>query len=283
MFSADGELVGAAALSGEAVVIELAGSADPIRIETGPDRLHSLTFAPDGDSLATGDTGGNVKLWSLEGEPELATELDGPANWVYSLAFLPGMPFLVTGSSDGLRVWNTETNAEPLSLPSNGPVTDVVIDPTDGAVYAGYADGSVKRWQLPGPVLTSPTGIVFDVEFLSEERTIAVAAGDDGVWLWDATDPSRTTLEAVLRSPDPESWLVGAVTTSPDGSRIAAAGHDGRIWLWDRDDLSAPSTVLNGLDDFAEQLMFSPTGLGSPQLAPMERSQSGTSTGTASP
>ncbi len=72
--------------------------------------IYSLSFSPDGGTLASGGTGGSVKLWSVEtGKLTMSLKTINTPHDNYALlttAFSPNGKMLAVGDTDGtIRIW----------------------------------------------------------------------------------------------------------------------------------------------------------------------------------
>ena len=76
--------------------------------------------------------------------------------------------------------------------------------------------------------LSGSAGIVYDVVFSPDDRTLATADGDNTVTLWDIADPAAPGRLASLTGP---TGTVFAAAFSPDGTTIAAGSQDGTTRL----------------------------------------------------
>jgi WD40 repeat protein len=103
-----------------------------------------LDFAPDGRTLATGDTDGTLRLWDLAQKKQLASRR-GHATTILSVAFSPDGKRLATASTDStIKLWDVDLFHEVATLTGHvGPVTRWQ--------HAGLGK---RRWH--GPAVASP-------------------------------------------------------------------------------------------------------------------------------
>jgi WD40 repeat protein len=72
-------------------------------------------------------------------------------------------------------------------------------------------------------------GIVYDVTFSPDGRTLATADGDKTIALWNIANPSRPARIGSLSGP---AGTVFSVAFSPDGTTLAAGSQDDTTRLW---------------------------------------------------
>ncbi|KAL4902555.1 hypothetical protein BDW74DRAFT_60609 [Aspergillus multicolor] len=166
-------------------------------------------FAPDGQTIATGNWGGGIRLLSV---PNLEEQLSvkGHTDRVGGLSWFPGA-----------------------TLPDSNVSKSAVN------LVSGGGEGNVCLWSLddnqPLATLEGHSGRVCRTEFHPSGKYIASASYDTTWRLWDV----ETTAELQLQ--EGHSREVYTVAFNNDGSLLASGGLDsiGRIW-----DLRTGRTVM---------------------------------------
>jgi hypothetical protein len=109
-----------------------------------------LAFAPDGRTLAVGDSAGTLRLWDVARKREVASRR-GHTSRIWSVAFSPDGRRLVTGGGDSnVKLWDLAPLQEVASLTGHdGPVRAVAFSPDGNTLATTSTDGSVRLWQAP--------------------------------------------------------------------------------------------------------------------------------------
>jgi WD40 repeat protein len=215
--------------------------------------VDSLALSPDGSLAATGERGGQIRLWSTAGEAP-PVSLGDSRHAVVDLAFAPNGRLLASLGRHGagaLRLWEPDeragggTWAEVAALPVERGLA-LRFDAT-GARLAVLCEGEVLVLDLASRRETlriaNPYREVLTAFDLSADGRRLVSAGHDGeVTVWDAVRaaPVRTFSVARSRRPGPlprgleppEVWAV-VVALSGDGSRAAAVTIEGTVYVWE--------------------------------------------------
>jgi WD40 repeat protein len=106
--------------------------------------VRTISFTPNGKRIISGSYDSNIRIWDVETGDEL-TVLYGHTTNVEAVAVSPDGKRIVSGSFKAAKVWDTETGAELMTLPSNGSLA-VAFSP-DGKTIAGSDDNEVILWQ----------------------------------------------------------------------------------------------------------------------------------------
>ncbi len=229
------------------------------RLEGHNREVYSVSFSPDGKTIASASGDGTAKLWRGDGT-NLAT-LKKHNGEVYSVSFSPDGKTIATASGDGTaKLWRGDgTNLATLKG-HNGEVYSVSFSPDGKTIATASGDKTVKLWSWDGnystyfTTLIGHTDKVSSVSFSPDGKTIASASGDQTVklWSWDG----KTSKEfATLKGQIDRFW---SVSFSPDRKTIATASSDKTIRIWNRE--GALLKTLKGHTDQVTSLSFSPDG-----------------------
>ena len=221
-------------------------------------RSRSVSFSPDGTTLASGSADGTVKLWDVATGTNIAT-LQGHTDWVSSVSFSPDGTTLASGSDDGtVKLWDVTTGTNIATLQGHTWAVSSAAFSPDGTILAsGSWDDTVKLWDVETheniATLEGHTNTVYSVSFSPDGTTIASASFDDTVKLWDvATRTNIATLEGHTHD-------VNSVAFSPDGTTLASGSDDGTVKLWDVTTRTNIAT-LEGHTHDVNSVAFSPDG-----------------------
>ena len=137
----------------------------------------SVSFSPEGQTLASGSWDNTVRIWDVNTARPLRT-LTGHTGWVISVSFSPDGQTLATGSWDNtVRIWDVNTGDPLRTLTGHTSVVRSVSFSPDGQTVAtGSDDGIVLLWDLMPP---SPPQLPEDVNgdgVVNIQDLVAVAA-----------------------------------------------------------------------------------------------------------
>ncbi|MCC5666113.1 hypothetical protein LC653_19845 [Nostoc sp. CHAB 5784] len=209
-------------------------SSERNRLQGHDSDVWSVSFSPDGKTLASSSSDYTIKLWNLETGKEIRT-LTGHDNDVKSVSFSPDGKTLASGSGDNtIKLWNLETGKEIRTLTGHDNwVFSVSFSPDGKTLASGSGDATIKLWNLEtGKEIRTLTGHdnwVLSVSFSPDGKTLASGSEDKTIKLWNLETGKE--IHTLTGHDNP----VYSVSFSPDGKTLASGSVDKTIKLWNLD------------------------------------------------
>ncbi|MEH2073969.1 MAG: hypothetical protein V7K57_06185 [Nostoc sp.] len=194
--------------------------------------VNSVTFSPDGKTLASGSSDKTIKLWDVGTGREIYT-LQGHSSCVNSIAFSPDGKILASGSDDKtIKLWNVTTKAQIRTIEAHSDsVRSVTFSPDSKILASGSSDKTIKLWDMRTGeqirTLQAHSEWVRSVAFSPDGKTLASGSNDKTIKLWDMRTGGQ------IRTLQGHSHWVVSVDFSPDGRIIASGSCDKISKLWD--------------------------------------------------
>lgn len=196
--------------------------------------LNSVSFSPDGETIAVGTGYTNIELISSDCKSirELQhheVDTSNAALGVNSVAFSPDAQIIASGGHDGtIKIQTIKGEMITIMTDHDSSIRSVVFS-SDGQLLASASDdGTVKLWKKQG----------YNAKKWKLLKTLKHSVG--------IVDDSENELS------------VGSVAFSPDDKIIASAGEDGKIKMWNLDG-KLLNVFSNGMIP-VRSVSFSPDG-----------------------
>jgi len=214
-------------------------------VGTHADTVEAVAFHPSEPLLAAGYENGVVQLWNLADPARpasLAPVLDHRAA-VAALGFNADGRRLLSSSNDGsLTVRDLIRDVVLRTLPHPQAVRGALFLGSDDEVASVCADGYLRVWHLPGPVLTGEQSAVASVLFQPHAPGTFATGGDPSNFrLWNVTDALHPRVAS--RPPTRHKNAVDRMAFRPDGKLLAVPSDDRTIEIWDVSDPGNPHLV----------------------------------------
>lgn len=217
------------------------------------DDVISVSFSPDGETIASVSADYTIKLWRLDGS--LIRSLKEHNDKVVGISFSPDGKMIASASYDRtVKLWSIDGTLLH-TFPEREVFNSVSFSPNGDIIAATTTyTNSIKLWKSDGtPIgtLGKHGAWVITASFSPDGKTL-VSADLNGIiklWRLDGT---------VIKTFQGHSAPIYKVVFSPDGEMIATASADKTVKLWRRDG-SVVATLVGHIDEVSN-VRFSPDG-----------------------
>ncbi|KAG6868134.1 hypothetical protein C0993_007257 [Termitomyces sp. T159_Od127] len=214
--------------------------------------MNTLSYAPDGQTIATGGDDGKVKVWSTHSGFCFVTFSEHSAP-ISAVSFAKHGSVLFSASLDGtVRAYDLIRYRNFRTFTSPAPVqfSCLAVDPSGEVVAAGSTDSfEIFLWSVQTgkllDVLAGHEGPVCSLAFSpSGANQLASGSWDKTVRIWSVFNRSRAVEPLSLTSD------VLALALRPDGNELAVSTLDGQITFFSIQD-SKQTNVIYGRKDIS--------------------------------
>lgn len=193
---------------------------------------------------------------------------------VQSAIFIPGEPKYLSVSRSGVLTIKGYTNSKSEQVgKTNLQVNELIVDKTDGTIYAGTSAGTLEAWEKPYQVNEKDlSGIIDEIEdtsyfgyalgkfaincmdLSSDGKLLAIGRERGDVILWNVMN---RTIERVISS---HQSAITDIDFSPNNELLLTTSRDKTGRIWDLKDSRKLPIVLDDHDDWVYAGAFDPTG-----------------------
>ena len=217
----------------------------------------SLSFSPDGQTVATNGQDGSLLLWNVS--MGLLHQWFGHDAPVWTVAFDATGNVLASGSKDeSVRLWDVKTHRCLQVLEGHKHnVCAIAFDDDNQHLASGSSDQTIRLWDVKTGacrhVLQGHKGGIFALAFAAHDQQLISGSFDQTIRVWNLQTGESVK---VLRGHTGGIW---SVAVSPDGQRLASGSGDQTIRLWNLQTGSCLN-VLHEHTSWVTSVSFSPDG-----------------------
>lgn len=253
------------------------GGKDVVLKKAHEDDITAMAFSPDGKTLATGDAGGSVRLWSLD-PATIKKFLNGHTARITQVSFSHDGSRIATSSADGtIRIWSGGGHVTTLEGHESFTSALAVL-PDRSAVATSGSDRAIRLWSLPDGALQK-TGSVAHPKTLHEGSALDLRSVQPAVVAFTSEFPGKKKEEVSVKwwsggsegrgfdvlKADEEDMSPFILRCSPVGDYIAVGGKirktGGGVAILLRVYQGSSGRLVKELEDsLLESVDFSPDG-----------------------
>ena len=198
--------------------------------------IMGMKWSPDNRFIAS-TSNHTIRIWSLETMQQIH-EINLHPVYIHSLSWSPNQRYLLSGGSDNIiYVWDTNTwqNIGQLNGHTH-EVKDITCN-NDGTFIASCSfDNTVRIWSVENwqqvALLTHPNinGGLFSIAWKPDGTQIASSNGygTNNIYIWNGIAPYQ-----FVRELTGHQVVVGKISWSSNGSRLASESLDRTVRIWD--------------------------------------------------
>ena len=259
-FSPDSSTLATGSWRGELHLWDVASGTHKAKFLGHPSNISSVTFSPDGKTLASGGQD-KLYLWDIDsGARKLS--IMGHTDGVYSIVFSPDSKTLASGSREQILLWNTAASTHEATLFVGDWATNASLAfSSDGNTLVSEHGSLIHLWDVNSRTHSATirrygettSGYVRyrSIAFSRDGRFLARSASNS-VQLWYAGRTYKKTLAG-------HTGDVTSVAFSSDSRTLASSSVDTTVRLWDVD-TDAHKATFAGHTDIVVSVAFSPDG-----------------------
>jgi len=224
------------------------------------DAVNSVTYSPDGRTIASGSDDGTIRIWDVRTGEETTPPLISGDGEVSSVAFAPDGQIVASGTFTGnIYTWRlSATLLAPQQLPGHSEtVKSLAFSPNGLLLASASSDKSIRVWTVANgkefAIFSDHTEAVNTVAFSPDGRMLASGSKDGKIQLRRIGAHLEEDVGKTLHGHESS---ITCIRFTPDGSTLVSASGD-KVLLYD---LQTARVIreLASLSGWGESVQFSP-------------------------
>ena len=194
-----------------------------------PGAVWSVSFSPDGKTIAAGVGDGSVRLWDIDNQKVIRSFNAHDGN-VWDVQFHPKLNLVATAGDDAwIKLWDASTFELKHGWKADNSVRGMAFSPDNKVLVAGDRGGRIHVYDIEtGEEVRkhSHDGAILGLDFSPDGKSIVTVGSDKTVRVFDAT-----TFEVRQNLVGHEGPIYN-VAFSHEGPFIASVGWKSDVWVW---------------------------------------------------
>ena len=220
----------------------------------------SVSFSPDGKTLATSSADNAVRLWDVTSHEQIGEPLTGHTSSVSSVSFSPDGKTFATGSADKtVRLWDVLSHKQIGKLTHSNSVNSIAFSHDGKMLATGTDDKIIQLWDVLsykqiGVPFVGHTDRVNSIAFSLNCNILASGSDDKTARFWDVSSHKQIGISLNLTD------SIRSVAFSPDGKILATGSDEKTVHLWDVSSHKQIGKTFFGHTKRVNSVAFSPDG-----------------------
>ena len=234
---------------------------------THGDEVVSVSYAPDGETIASGSDGsddGTVRIWDADIGELRITIPEHKSTELYSVAFSPDGNTLTCGGENEAKWWDLQQGEQiNTTFVRQSDVHSIIFSADGNMLVTRDTSNKARLWDVAtGRFLGSFRGD--ETKFSSiavspDGCLLATGTRDNKICIWEICRGELYLIGDCLMSFSEHSESVNSVAFSTDGKTLVSGSDDRTIKIWDIDSQTHIRT-LTGHDKEVNSVVFSSDG-----------------------
>ena len=233
-WSPDGQQL---AVSSQGVKVLQVGTWNVVANYAHESRVHSLTWSPDSNFLATATDQDVVRVWSVD-QGTLVQKMAGFTASVRRVNWSPDNLLLASGYDDGIvRIWDPSTEQEHIALEAHsGWFGDIDWSP-DGTKLASIGYDEIRIWDVENWETLHVMNNAYNIDTVAWSdggSQLATGGWNSEVRLWDVETWQQVDfLNVEITYPSMGGGDGDRLAWLPSSSTLASINLISGVWIWD--------------------------------------------------